>query len=150
MALVISSLKRDHKRQDDGDWVPIPEWIDPETGEVPEFHVRGITYTHFQNALSILNAKNTQRGGQNAPVEVRRAHREFGRIVAQHLLLDWRGIKEPYSRELAEDLCCNYESPVTNIVTRCANEIAEVKMEYDSAAAKNSERSSDGNSQAAA
>lgn len=143
MAVILSKVRRDTHREDDGAWMPVPELIDPATGEVPDLLVRGNNYVPFQNALSAMNAKQARRGPNAPPPDAKQMHRDFGRIVAQHLLLDWRGIAEPFSRDLAEELCCRYDSPLQTYVTNCAREVAEVQMEFDSAAAKNSGRSSD-------
>lgn len=124
--------------------MPVPELTDPVTGEMAEFLVRGNNYVPFQNALSQMSAKQARRGPNAAPVSADVMHRDFGRIVAQHLLLDWRGISEPYSRELAEELCCRYDSPLQTYVTTCAREVSDIGMEFDSSAAKNSGPSSVG------
>ena len=81
MAIILSKLKRDAKRQDEGDWVSMPEMMDPETGEIPDLLVRGQTYSHFQNALSQLNARQAQRGPNAPPVDARKAHRDFGLVL---------------------------------------------------------------------
>lgn len=142
MAVKITSVRRDHKREDEGGWQSVPEMIDPDTGEIPEFLVRGNNYVPFQNSLAMMNAKQ-QRRGINAPqLSTDQLHKELGRIVAQHLLLDWRGIAEPYSRDLALEVCCDYTSPVQGYVLSCAREVAEVSMEFENSVSKNSGRSS--------
>jgi hypothetical protein len=145
MALIISKVKRDTRREDDGAWMPVPDadLIDPVTLEVPELLVRGNLYIPYQNALSAMNFRHGRRGPNAPPIPADQHQKEFGKIIATHLLLDWRGISEPYSRELAEELCMSYDSPVSGWVLYCAANVAEVAKVFDSATAGNSARSSD-------
>jgi hypothetical protein len=149
MAILLSKVRRDATKQEDGAWVEVPELTDPQTGEVPAFLVRGVTYRHFQTALNAMNGRYRRKYGAegNAPPEV--LQRDMGHLVAQHLLLDWRNVSEPYSRDLAEELCCDIDSPVQTYVLRCAQENAEIAMVYDTAAEGNSGRSSGPNSKPA-
>jgi hypothetical protein len=139
MAILFSKLSRDVKKQNEGDWVSIPELIDPDDGKIPEILVRGNTYPPFQNALSQMNARQQRRGGQP---DAETMHKEFGALIAKFLLLDWRNVGEEYSRDLAEAACTNYLNPLMGYVLRAASEVSEVTLAFDGAAAKNSERSS--------
>lgn len=149
MAIILSKTRRDHKKQEDGDWVEVPELTDPQTGEVPAFLVRGVSYRHFQTALNAMNGRYRRRHGADGNAPPEELQRDMGRIIAQHLLLDWRNVSEAYSRELAEELCCDPDSPVQTYILRCAQENAEISMAYDSAAEGNSARSSGRNSKPA-
>lgn len=62
----------------------------------------------------------------------------LGQIVAEHLLLDWRGFDEPYNRERAADLLSDPAfSELTTSVLECAKAAATAKLEYVEAVAKN-------------
>jgi len=147
MAVKFASLRRDLKKQNDGDWVPLPELMDPKTSEIPEFRVRGFNYGPFQMARSALIAKLSNRRGPSDPVKT---HADEGRLMAQHILLDWRGAAEPYSDRLALEMLTDYASPIQDYVRRCALEVAEVETEYTTDAEGNSAPSSVGKSRPAA
>ena len=62
----------------------------------------------------------------------------LGQIVAEHLLLDWRGFDEPYARERAIELLSDPSfSELTTGVLECAKAAATAKLEYVEAVAKN-------------
>jgi hypothetical protein len=135
MSIKLTTLKRDIKRQNEGDWIPIPELTDAGTGEVPEFLVRGNNYGPYQLARQQVMQKFMRRGQVLPPPDV--SHRDYGKCVAQHLLLDWRNVAEPFSRELAQELICDPASPMQDYVLRCSFEVAEVEQEFTKEASGN-------------
>lgn len=149
MAVKLGSLRRDIKKQNDGDWVQLTELMDPRTQEIPEFRVRGINYGPFQIARSNLVTKMIRRYGTR-PVPPEESHRDEGRLIAQHILLDWRHADPPYDSALAEEMLTDPAHPLQDYIRRCAAEVAEVEAEFTVGAMGNSVRSSDGNSKAVA
>lgn len=62
----------------------------------------------------------------------------LGQIVAEHLLLDWRGFDDPYSRDRAADLLSDPTySELLAGVFECSRAVATAKIEYVEAVAKN-------------
>jgi hypothetical protein len=149
MAVKLGSLRRDIKKQNDGDWVPFSEYMDPKTGEIPEFLVRGFNYKPFQIARSNIIAKLTRRYGQK-PIDPEESHREEGRIFAQHLLLGWRNAEPPYDRDVAEEMLCDISCGLQDMIRRCAIEVDQMEAQFTSDAAGNSVRSSGDSSKAKA
>jgi hypothetical protein len=149
MALQLKSLKRDLDKQNEGAWIPLPEFVDPDTGEVPELLVRGINYSHFQTARAGM-LQRFARKYQMRPVPHEEAHEADGKLLAKFILLGWRGIAEPYSKDFAEEMLCDPASPMQDYVRRCSIEVAEIDAEYAASAEGNSSRSSDGISKAKA
>jgi hypothetical protein len=146
MAIKLSSIRRDVARETEGDWVEIPELIDPATGETPAFRVRGLGYGPFSLAVSAMRGRLQRRYGAPESIPNDAFHREHGKLLAQHILLDWRGVSEPYTRDLAEEILCDPASPVQLHCIRCSSELSEVAQAFDSDAAKNSEPASAGSS----
>jgi hypothetical protein len=149
MAVKLGSLRRDIKKQNDGDWIQVAELMDPKTGEIPEFHVRGINYSPFQMARSNLIGKLTRRYGTR-PAPIEETHRDEGKLMAQHLLLGWKNADPPYDPDVAEEMMCDAACGLQDIIRRCAIEISEMETQFTSDAAGNSARSSGDSSKAKA
>jgi hypothetical protein len=149
MAVKLNSLRADMRRQNDGDWVEIPE--------LPgvAFKVRGINYGPYQAENStLLMAYRRRYEARGLPVPNEISNRDIARIYAKHLLLDWRGFLDdneaelPYSREVAEEMLGapgDFFRHVLFAVTQVSNTEAEIVEDT----AKNSPRPSAGSSEAA-
>lgn len=133
MTVKLSSLKADVKKENEGDWVPFADWGD---GEVA-FKVRGITYDGFTTKFDREAMRLAQKyGSESAPKSETEAL--YGRILAEEILLDWKGLDQPYSYDLAADLLSDpaYRD-LRNAVQACAQRITRVKVEFVEASVKN-------------
>lgn len=146
MAIKLTSLRADLKRENEGDWVDIPE--------LPglRLKVRGGAYGPYQAAKSIVEGKWARRYGRN-PVPVEELLRENGRLYAEFILVDWQGLDdggEPVSVEQARDI-------LTDPAFRDLHEhiryamlmVSQTEAEFVEDAAKNSSASSAGGSKEA-
>lgn len=149
MPVKLGSLRADMKRVNDGDWVEIPDLPDGEGGTVA-LKVRGFAYGPFQVENSIVRGKWARRyENRNEPVPPDIASRDLAHLYAKHLLLDWRGFDEPYSRELAEEMIAA-PGEFFGHVLYAIQQVSRTDAEFVEDAAKNSARSSGGSSKAAA
>lgn len=122
----LSALKANIAREEEGDWVEIPDF------DGVSLKVRGLASRPYSTALGIVSQKFARKYGQR-PVPPKESLRESGKLLARHILLDWKGIldddgetKIPYSAELAEEVLTNPEfSKLSNAVIWAAQRIAE-------------------------
>jgi hypothetical protein len=144
MAIRLSSLRADTRRETDGDWVEIPD--------LPgvRLKVRGAGYGPYQMQKSIVEGRWIRRYGQDpVPVDVNLA--ENGKLYASHILLDWDGFDEPYSQEAALHYLTDPGFRMLHDHIRYAMaRVSATETEFVEDATKNSSRSSDGSSTAAA
>ena len=146
MAIKLTSLRADTRRENDGDWIEIPD--------LPgvSLKVRGTAYGPFQTARSLLLAKWARKYPRDVPP----ANVEYegnGRLYADHILLGWRGFASddgadlPYDAHTAEQILLDPAYRELHEHIRYAmTRVSQVETEYVEAAAGNSERSSDNNS----
>jgi len=134
MALKLNSLKANIDREKTGDWVSYPELGDKDVA----FKVRGINYPEFQAKRDREGKRLASRyGTEEIPQD------EFdkvqGRLLAEEILLDWKGLDEPYSADLAMN--CLSDPAYRELrmaVVACAIRLTQVKVEFTEAAVKNS------------
>lgn len=145
MAVKLSSLRADTRRENDGDWVEIPE--------LPgvALKVRGFAYGPFQNAKSQIEQKWARKSGGRDSIPQEEQFKANGRLYARFLLLDWKGFDEPYDLDLAEQILTDpgYRE-LHDHIRYATNKVSQVDAEFVEGASGNSDRSSDGNSTLAA
>ena len=133
MAVKLKSLKADVAREKAGDWIEAAE-----LGEGVAFKVRGINYPEFQAKRDREMKRLAQRYGSD-PVPQDEADRIQGRLLAEDILLDWRGFDEPYTADTA---LATLEDPafreVRQAIIIAASRITQVKVEFIEEAVKNS------------
>jgi hypothetical protein len=133
MTVKLSSLKADLKRENDGDWVPYSE-----LGSDVAFKVRALSYGPYQTKRDREQKRLTIRypDGQYPQEE---SDRIDGQLLAEDILLDWRGFDVPYSPDTALDTLSDpaYREVRFGVKT-CAIRIANIKIEFVENAVKNS------------
>lgn len=103
MALKLSSIKIDLTREREGAWIEIPEW--PGVALL----TRGFQYGPFKTARDAFYKDLAKRHGKNTDSEDELFDIN-GKLIADHLLLGWRGIVDdqekqvPFTRETALEL----------------------------------------------
>lgn len=103
MALKLSSIKIDTKREQQGAWIEIPEW--PGVA----LQTRGFQYGPFKTARDAAYKDLAKRYGKN-PIPDDDVFDINGKLLADHLLLGWRGLVDddqkevPFTRETALEL----------------------------------------------
>lgn len=136
MAVKLKSMKVDLVRENAGDWEDSPD--------IPgvRFKVRSIFTPGYRTARDLLQQKFA-RQYRGDPVPPEKLAREIGTLVHEHLLLDWEGFDEPYSREgsLAVLTDQSYRD-VISAIEHCATRVGQSKIEYVADLAKNSEKPS--------
>jgi hypothetical protein len=96
MTVKFNSLKSDIAKEQTGDWVECPD--------LPgvSFKVRSFNHPPYRVARDLLVQRMARRNGKKAapPEEMESA---FGKLYAEHILLDWAGFDTPYSPEAARE-----------------------------------------------
>lgn len=133
MTLKLSSLKTDVTKEDDGDWIPAA------TMPGVSFKVRSPQFGAFKTARDLLIQKLTRRRRAGDDEYADKVDREVGKLYAEHILLDWKGLDVPYSKELAIEVCTDrgYRRTVFAAIQACADEVGISELEYIEDAAKN-------------
>lgn len=142
MAVKLRSLKADMRRQNDGDWVELPELAEA-SGDIPAIKVRGLNYGPYQVELSAARQRWARKHGSidGTPPEV--IGRDCGRLYAKHLVLDWRGFDEPYNIDTAEEMLTS-PGDFFLLASFAVQQVSRTEAEFVENAAKNSPRSSGG------
>lgn len=143
MAVKLGSLAVDLKREQEGEWVDIPE--------LPgvKLLVRGFGYGPYQMAKGQIEARWVRKFGRD-PVPTEISHRENGKLYADHILLGWDGFDEPYSDERALDVLTDPAfREVHDHIRYAGQKIMQSEAEFVEDAAKNSRRRSAGSSETA-
>lgn len=133
MAIKLASTKADLRREEEGDWVAIP---DPEWDGV-RFQVRSLDYP----AYTVARDKLYKRWGKvynTEPIPQRVRTSEIGKLFARHILLGWEGFDVPYSPEKAAELLADpaYRELVQKVEWAAAK-LSQVEVEQIEDVAKN-------------
>lgn len=128
----LSSLKSVLQKEREGEWIKAPE-----IGEGVEFLVRSTNYPAYMIARDDASARlNKKYATDPVPPEV--LAKENGEIVAEHLLLGWKGLDEDYDPELAfEVLCDEAHRAIRTGVIMAATKVGRQEVEFVEAGAKN-------------
>lgn len=131
-SIKLDSIKRDLRRETDGEWQTVPEW------DGVKLLVRSLNCVDYRNARDILMSKMTRR--LNRIPTGPELDAELPKLYARFLLRGWEGFDQPYSPELAMTMLTNPEfGELADKVVQCAARVGQVDVEFIEAAAKNSE-----------
>jgi hypothetical protein len=137
MSLKVSSIKRDLAKEDEGEWISIPEWAGV------RFKVRSIASRDYQIAREMLLQKlGRQMGRSPTTPEMEPA---LGKLVARHLLRGWEGIAgddespvEYSPAQAIEYLCDPSMRELEQQVIWASTRVGEREVEFTADAVKNS------------
>jgi hypothetical protein len=136
--LKLSSLKADLQKEEEGDWVDAPD--------LPgvRLKVRSLEYKQYRIARDI-KVQHLMRKYGRKPIPPDVQTKEYGKLYADHILLDWEGLAEDdgkpvaFTKELALELLRDPEfRKLTSAVEWAASQVAETEQEFLEASAKNS------------
>lgn len=96
MSVKFSSLAADVAKEQDGDWIEIPE--------LPgvELKVRSFNHAAYRVARDLLLQRMARKYGRK-PAPADESEAEFGKLYAKFILLDWKGFDVEYSPEQARE-----------------------------------------------
>jgi hypothetical protein len=124
MTIKLSSLKVDLEREKTGDWIPYPEWPGV------EFNVSSIHLPDFVNAQDSMQ-KRLRKAYKGVRVPAQVLQPELGKLLARHILHDWKGLDEVYSPERAREILSDYAfRDVVDAVLYCASMIGQSDAEF--------------------
>ncbi len=127
----LSSLRSDSERERNGDWV--------DSLSIPgaAFMVRSINYPPYTIARDLMKQRLARKSG-GKPIPQDTLYTELGRLYAEHLLLDWRGFDEEYSKDRAVELLTDPEfRELVMAVELAAGSVGQAELEFIEGAAKN-------------
>lgn len=133
MTIKLASLAADLKKEVEGDWIDIPD--------LPgvALKVRSLQSPAYSVARDLMAQKHRRKYGAK-PVPPEAFSRDFGRIAAEHLLLDWRGFDVPYTAEGATEVLTSVEyRALLNHTVWAAAQVGEAEIEFVEDAAGNSD-----------
>jgi len=129
----LQSLRADTAKENDGDWRDLPEYPGV------SIKVRSIHYGPFTIARTLANQKLSRKYGRGKIVPPEVEAEVNGELIADHLILDWKGIAEPFSVEQARLVLTDpgYREFSAAIVI-AATEIGRAEIEFTEDARGNS------------
>lgn len=131
MTVKLTSLAADLKKEAEGDFIDIPE--------LPgvALKVRSLQTSAYAVARDVMTQKH-RRKHQGKPVPPAEFSRDFGKLAADHLLVDWKGFDQPYSPELARELLTDESfRQLLNYTVWAAAKVGEAEIEFIEEAEKN-------------
>lgn len=129
--LKLESVKNNLKAEREGDWVDYPEW------DGVSFKVRSIEAPEFTMGRDAL-LRRLSRKHKGDPIPPDDLTREVGTLYAKHILLDWKGLDQPHSADLALDILTDPSyRQVVKAVDDCAGRVGRGDADFIQAAAKN-------------
>lgn len=137
MTISLKSVRVDTDRETKGDWVPSPD--------IPgvEFNVSSLHLPAYQIALTSLEQK-LARQAKGQPVSPAQRIPEIGKLLCKHILHDWRGFDEPFSKATASAEMSVYEGRnLIAAVQNCAGLVSLGDYQFVEDAGPNSERPSE-------
>lgn len=146
MPILLSSIKADLAREEKGDWIPHPDFVD-DKGIHAEFNVSSLhlpAYTVARDLMLQRLAKFYTSKGVKPPQHV--VTSEYGKLYAKHILHGWRGFDIKYTPEIAAEMLPDPEyRNLVAAVEWCAAKVSDVDLEFAEEAGKNSAAPSSGN-----
>lgn len=141
MTIKLSSLDIDIKAEAEGEWVAIKEWIglNPDQPFTPvalpglEFHVKSLNDHGYkvarQKAAEDLEKRKKDFPGESVPDDV--AGAAEGKLIAEHLLLGWKGFDVDYSAETAAKALPKPASrTLRQMILYCASKVGRREVEF--------------------
>lgn len=131
MAVKLGSLKDDIQKEREGDWINIPA--------LPgvKLKSRSFNYPPFKTERELM-LQRLGRKYDKDPIPPDVLEVEFGRLYAQHLLLDWGGFDVPYSADVAMQALTDIaHRPLRGHVEYAAARVGKNEVEFTEEAAKN-------------
>lgn len=141
MTIKLESLLVDTAVESEGEWIPVEKWQGLNKKEpytyvsLPglEFRVRSLNSSQYRTAQQRLaeefDKKRALYEDGVIPAEV--ADAMHGKVIAQHLLLGWKGLDMEYSPEVAEALL---QKPAGRIfremIVYCAAKVGKRNVEF--------------------
>ena len=124
MTVKFASAKVDLTNESEGEWVPSRMFPGV------EFRVSSIQVPGFVTARDILFQRWARKyKGQPVPLDVK--HDELGKLVAKHILHEWRGFDESYAAELAEKSLRDREyRELLSDIELCASQVGEANVQF--------------------
>lgn len=131
MAVKLSSLAVDLEGDEKGTWVPSLQYAGVEYRLSSVYLPAYVTAR--QQLLQRLNRK--YQGAVVPPLEM---GSELGKLLAQHLLHEWKGFDVPYTEEVALERLVNPAfRPLRADIDECASRIGVPDVEYIEEQGKN-------------
>ena len=137
MGLILSSIRADLKKEEEG------EWIESDLLKGVSFKVRSPQCDRFQVANSAMMRELSQKYKDAVPPPSEIDAR-IGKLYAEHILIDWKGIVDDEGKEIAlleslreEVLTDPAHRILRGAIEGAARRVALVDPKFEETAAKN-------------
>lgn len=140
--LKLDSLRSDTKKEREGDWQKASD-----IGDGVEFLVRSTNYPPYVLARDAASARMSKKYPNSSLPADDENYEQIpeaviaeanGRNIAEHLLLDWRGLDIDYSPDLAMETLCDEEHRRLRMsVLIAATKVGRQEVEFIETTAKN-------------
>jgi hypothetical protein len=128
----LSALKANVDKQEEGDWQAIPELAGVRV------KVRSLRSAKYQFGATPIRQRHVRKYGEGGNVPSKDFAKDYGRLVADVILLGWEGFDEEYTREVAlATLTDPGFSEVLGYIIAAAGRVAQGEIEYVEEASKN-------------
>lgn len=129
----MTSLTVDVEAEDGGSWEKIPDM------EGAELRVRSLEYPTYRLAEAAHNRAHVRKYRNEQSAEsVEEDYRIRGELLAQHILLGWRGFDEEYASDVAKRRLASREwRPLREWVYVCAMRVGQRAVEFVETTEKN-------------
>ena len=140
MTVSLKSVARDVKAEREG------EWRESQLFPGVSYKVKSFNDPHFRRARDSFQERKQRKFG-NKPADPEWGDSEFGKVIAQHLLVDWSGFDQEFSAELAHEILADPQyRDVADDVVAAARNVGDPDLVQAEEDQGNSRRSSSGKS----
>jgi len=134
MAIKLASMKADLEKEKNGSWETCPQLIpDPDVA----FLVSSLYLPEYTVARDLL-MQRLSRIYKDQPIPDGVLSKEVGKLFVDHILHDWRGIDEPFTKQTALQILTDpaYRQLVRAIEI-CAGKVGQTNLEFIETETKN-------------
>ncbi len=128
----LSSIKADLVREAKGDWIDYPDWPGV------SLNVSSLLHAAYRIDRDLLGQR-LSRTHKGKPIPPDVLTTEIGKLYHKHILHNWRGFDQAYSKELASEMLADPE--YRNLVAAiewCAAKVSDIDVVFVEDAIKNS------------
>lgn len=125
MAVKFSSLAADTAKEQQGDWVDVPD--------LPGVRllVKSFNDPKYRVARDLLVQRLARKQGRNKPTAAEETEVAFGRLYADHILLGWEGFDVPYSAAAAREALTDVAyRDLRRYVEQAATQVGATEVEF--------------------
>ena len=134
MGIKLASIKADLEKEKNGSWETCPQLIPDDD---VAFLVSSLYLPEYTTARDLL-MQRLSRIYKDQPIPDAILTKEIGKLFVDHIIHDWRGIDEPFSKDTALRILTD---PAYRLLVRaieiCAGKVGQTNLEFIETEIKN-------------